>query len=142
MYAPEFTATGEYPNRTPDIKKAKELYNFICENVKLPDVETDQLSNSLNSFTSIIERLSEKKKEETPSEDEKEQCVGLPGEEGPYPSRSALWNLYDCIKAHILAVGLKPHKGEGSPAYTREVFRFDGLDEFLQVTLEHSAKPI
>lgn len=62
-YAIEFTATGEYPNRAPDIKKAKELYNFICENVQLPDVETDQLSNSLNGFTSLMEKLS--KEDET-----------------------------------------------------------------------------
>lgn len=60
-YAIEFTATGEYPNRAPDIKKAKELYNFICENVQLPDVETDQLSNSLNGFTSLMEKLSKEK---------------------------------------------------------------------------------
>lgn len=62
-YAIEFTATGEYPNRVPDMAKAKELFGFICENVQLPDVETDQLSNSLNGFTSMMERLSEKKKE-------------------------------------------------------------------------------
>ena len=60
-YAIEFTATGEYPNRVPDMAKAKELFDFICSNVRIPDVETDQLSNSLNGFTSMIERLSEKK---------------------------------------------------------------------------------
>ena len=61
-YAIEFTSTCEYPNRVPDMAKAKELFDFICENVQLPDVETDQLSNSLNGFTSMMERLSEKKK--------------------------------------------------------------------------------
>lgn len=45
-YAIEFTAIGQYPNRAPDIKKAKELYNFICENVQLPDVETDEIVQS------------------------------------------------------------------------------------------------
>lgn len=59
-YAIEFTSTGEYPNRQYNMKKAKELFEFICENVQLPDVETDQLSNSLSGFTSLIEKLSEK----------------------------------------------------------------------------------
>lgn len=70
-YAIEFTGTGEYPNRVPDMAKAKELFDFICENVQLPDVETDQLSNSLNGFTSIMERLSEKKEETQGKEMEK-----------------------------------------------------------------------
>lgn len=60
-YAIEFTATGEYPNRVPDMAKAKELFDFICSNVRIPDVETDQLSNSLSGFTSLMEKLSEKK---------------------------------------------------------------------------------
>ena len=59
-YAIEFTSTGEYPNRLPDMTRAKELFDFICENVQLPDVETDQLSNSLSGFTSLMEKLSEK----------------------------------------------------------------------------------
>ena len=59
-YAIEFTSTGEYPNRVPDMAKAKELFDFICKNVKLPDVETDQLSNSLSCFTSLMEKLSKK----------------------------------------------------------------------------------
>ena len=64
-YAIEFTSTGEYPNRQYNMKKAKELFDFICENVKLPDVEVDQLSNSLSGFTSLMEKLI-KKDEETP----------------------------------------------------------------------------
>ena len=57
-YAIEFTSTGEYPNRLPDMTRAKELFDFICENVQLPDVETDQLSNSLSGFTSLMEKPS------------------------------------------------------------------------------------
>lgn len=30
-YAIEFTSTGEYPNRVPDMTKAKELFDFICD---------------------------------------------------------------------------------------------------------------
>ena len=70
-FAIEFTATGEYPNREPNLEKAKELFDFICENVKLPDTEADQVSNSLNGFTSLIERVSKIKENpiaETPED--------------------------------------------------------------------------
>lgn len=70
-YAIEFTATGEYPNRVPDMAKAKELFDFICANVQLPDVETDQLSNSLSGFTSLMEKLSKKNEETQDKEMEK-----------------------------------------------------------------------
>lgn len=137
-YAIEFTATGEYPHRAPDIKKAKELYNFICENVQLPDVETDQFSNSLSGFTSLMEKLSEK------DEKTQDKVMEIAGEgeeqvkeEGPRPCSSALSNLYKCIEAHTKAVGLKPYRGEGSSEYTKQTFLLKGNDECLWVTLEH-----
>lgn len=70
-YAIEFTSTGEYPNRQYNMKKAKELFDFICENVKLPDVEVDQLSNSLSGFTSLMEKLSKKDEKTQDKEVEK-----------------------------------------------------------------------
>lgn len=142
-YAIEFTATGEYPNRVPDMAKAKELFDFICENVQLPDVETDQLSNSLNGFTSMMERLSENKKETQDKVNEAVDTVEgiVEGEEGPRPCSSALWNLYECIAAHVKAVGLKLHMGHGGGGEIEEVFRLDGHGEYLQVTLKHSIAP-
>ena len=107
-YAIEFTSTGEYPNRVPDLTKAKELFDFICENVQLPDVETDQLSNSLNGFTSLMEKLSEKSKETQDKANEAVDTVeGIAEgekpvkEKGPCSSSNALWNKYNCIKAYI-----------------------------------------
>ena len=147
-YAIEFTATGEYPNRVPDMTKAKELFDFICENVQLPDVETDQLSNSLNGFTSMMERLSEKKKE---AQDKVNEAVGtvegfVEGEEPvkedvPRPCSSALRNLYKCIDAHTRALGLKFHGGHSGGGGVEEVFRLDGRGEYLQVTLKYSIAP-
>ena len=55
-YAIEFTATGEYPHRIPDMTKAKELFDFICENVKLPDTEADQHSNLIDRIVSQLHR--------------------------------------------------------------------------------------
>lgn len=147
-YAIEFTATGEYPNRVPDMAKAKQLFDFICENVQLPDVETDQLSSSLSGFTSLMYKLS-KKNEET--QDKVNEAVGtvegfVEGEEPvkeeePHPSNSALRDIYKNIRAHTLAMGLKYHMGECVPGHTREVFLLDGYGEYLDVTVIHSTCP-
>lgn len=142
-YAIEFTATGEYPNRTPDIKKAKELYNFICENVQLPDVETDQLSNSLNGFTSLMEKLSKKNEETQDKVNEAVDTVeGIVGSGEPVKEEeSALWDLYECIDAHTRAMGLKLHMGHGGNGEAEGVYRLDGHGEYLQVTLKYSIAP-
>lgn len=147
-YAIEFTGTGEYPNRVPDLTKAKELFDFICKNVQLPDVETDQLSDSLKGFTSLMEKLSEVNEETQDKVNEAVDTVeGIAEgekpvkEEEPRPSSSALWNLYECIVAHTIAVGLKPHIGSGGGGEVEDVFRLDGYGEYLQVTLKHSIAP-
>ena len=54
-YAIEFTATGEYPNRVPDMTKAKELFDFICENVELPETFDDGLSSFFKRVGETIE---------------------------------------------------------------------------------------
>lgn len=141
-YAIEFTSTGEYPNRQYNMKKAKELFDFICENVKLPDVEVDQLSNSLSGFISSMEKLN---KEEAETQDKEMEIAGE-GEEPvkedvPRPCSSALRNLYKCIDAHTRALGLKFHGGHSGGGGVEEVFRLDGRGEYLQVTLKYSIAP-
>ena len=143
-YAIEFTATGEYPNRAPDIKKAKELYNFICENVQLPDVETDQLSNSLNGFTSLIEKLSKEKDEtvnevpeptgETVSEQDKEEAIPLPGS-------SPLSPVANNLRTILLDNKFKSISGAGANDYSEETFRLHSNGEYLDVTITHSTCP-
>jgi hypothetical protein len=143
-YAIEFTSTGEYPNRVPDMAKAKELFDFICENVQLPDVETDQLSNSLNGFTSMMERLSEKKKEAQDKVNEAVDTVEgiVEGEEPVKEEGPGLWELYRCIAAHAKAVGLKLHMGHGGNGEAEDVYCLDGHGEYLQVTLKYSIAPL
>lgn len=127
-YAIEFTATGEYLNRVPDMTKAKELFDFICENVQLPDVETEQLSNSLNGFTSMMERLSEKKKEEeAPSEDE--------------ISCAKIGAMYNSTKNYCKALGLKPYISKGGHGCVKESFRTEGDGAHLTVWIERGVKP-
>lgn len=141
-YAFEFTATGEYPNRVPDMAKAKELFDFICENVQLPDVETDQLSNSLSGFTALMEKLSKKNEE---AQDKVNKAVdtveGFVEDKEPVKEESELWNLYKCIVAHTQAMGLKCHMGHGGYGEVEDVFRLDGHGEYLQVTLKYSIAP-
>ena len=136
-YAIEFTSTGEYPNRQYNMKKAKELFDFICENVKLPDIEVDQLSNSLIGFISSMEKLNNKKAETQ----DKEMEIAGEGEEPVKEEKSALWDLYECIDAHTRAMGLKLHRSHGGGGGVEEVFRLDGYGEYLQVTLKYSIAP-
>ena len=160
-YAIEFTATGEYPNRLPDMTKAKELFDFICENVQLPDVETDQLSNSLNGFTSMMERLSEKKKEaqdkvneavgtvegfvegEKPVKEESAEveCTTEPLKEAVELPKGKLRYLYNQFVSQCVENGLHSFRGEGHRGYMKECFTRNEKGEYIRVTLEHSVAP-
>jgi hypothetical protein len=131
-YAIEFTSTGEYPNRVPDMAKAKELFDFICENVQLPDVETDQLSNSLNGFTSMMERLSEKKEETAGEEDKK-------GEDEI--SCAEIGAMYNSMKSYCKALGLKPYMTQGGNRCAKESFRIKGDGAHLTVWIERGVQP-
>ena len=123
-YAIEFTATGEYPNRTPDIKKAKELYNFICENVQLPDVETDQLSNSLNGFTSLMEKLSKEK--ETVNEENNES--GNAGTAAPDVNF-----LIDGIDTYLISEGFKKTGAKSAPGESEVNYEYSTKDYICSV---------
>lgn len=142
-YAIEFTATGEYPNRVPDMTKAKKLFDFICENVQLPDVETDQLSNSLNGFTSMMERLSEKKEETQ----DKEKVIAGEGEEPvkeeaiPLPGSSPLSPVANNLRSILRDKKFKSISGVGANDYSKETFRLHGNGEFLDVTITFSTCP-
>jgi hypothetical protein len=146
-YAIEFTATGEYPNRAPDIKKAKELYNFICENVQLPDVETDQLSNSLSGFTSLMEKLSEKDKDtqdkvneepeptgEVVGEQDKEEAIPLPGSSPLSHVSNKLRSILRDNKFKLICVA-------NTNDYSIEIFRLDSNGECLDVAITFSTCP-
>lgn len=143
-YAIEFTATGEYPNRAPDIKKAKELYNFICDNVQLPDVETDQLSNSLNSFTSLMEKLSKEKDETVNQESEPTgEVVGEQTKEEvmPLPGSSPLSPVVNDLRSMFRDDGFESISAANINDYSEETFRLHGDGEYLDVTITHSTCP-
>jgi hypothetical protein len=146
-YAIEFTSTGEYPNRVPDMTKAKELFDFICENVQLPDVETDQLSNSLNGFTSLMEKLSKKNEETQEKVNEESEPTGeVIGEQTkeeaiPLPGSSPLSHVANKLRSILRDNKFKAIGGAGANDYSEETFRLDGNGEYFDVTITHSACP-
>lgn len=144
-YAIEFTAIGEYPNRAPDIKKAKELYNFICENVQLPDVETDQLSNSLNGFTSLMEKLS-KEKDETVNEVQEPtgEVVGEQNKEKaiPLPVSSPLSPVANNLRTVLRDSNFKSISRDANNNSSQEIFQLKRNGEALRVTIVHITLPI
>lgn len=147
-YAIEFTGTGEYPNRVPDMAKAKELFDFICENVQLPDVETDQLSNSLSGFTSLMEKLSEKKEEETQDKvnEESEPTGEVIGEQTkeeaiPFPGSSLLSPVANNLRSILRDNKFKSISGASANDYSEETFRLHGNGEYLDVNITFSTCP-
>lgn len=124
-YAIEFTATGEYPNRTPDIKKAKELYNFICENVQLPDVETDQLSNSLNGFTSLMEKLSKEKETVNEENNESSNAGTVAAEDTDDCELPDVNFLIDGIDTYLISEGFKKTSGASAPGKSKVGYEYN-----------------
>lgn len=143
-YAIEFTATGEYPNRTPDIKKAKELYNFICENVQLPDVETDQLSNSLNGFTSLIEKLSKEKMNVNEESEPTGEVAGEQTKEGPIsiPNSSPLSPVANNLRTILRYSNFKSISADVDCNRSKELFQLERDGKALRVIIIHTFNPL
>ena len=147
-YAIEFTSSGEYPNRVADMKKAKELFDFICENVQLPDVETDQLSNSLSGFISLMEKLNKKVAETKDKVNEESEPTGeVIGEQTkeeaiPIQGFSPLGAVANNLRSILRDNKFKSISGVGANDYSEEMFRLDGYGEFLQVILKYSTAPL
>lgn len=151
-YAIEFTATGEYPNRAPDIKKAKELYNFICENVQLPEdnidnnrlytqrsldeiaLHTNAILNDFLEYTNKDRRRCNlgkpKPSGEVVGEQTKEEAI-------PFPGSPVANNL----RSILLDNKFKSISVVGANEYSKETFRLDGNGEYLDVTITHSTCP-
>lgn len=156
-YAIEFTSTGEYLNRQYNIKKAKELFEFICENVKLPDVETDQLSNSLSGFISLMEKLNKKAETQDkemaiagegkePVNEESEPTGEVIGEQTkeeaiPLPGSSPLSPVANKLRSILRDNKFKSISVVGANGYSEETFRLHGNGEYLDVAITFSTCP-
>lgn len=155
-YAIEFTGTGEYPNRVPDMVKAKELFDFICENVQLPEdnidnnrlytqrsldeilLHTNAILNDLLEYTKKDRRRCNpgkpKSSGEVVGEQDKEEAIPLPGS-------SPLSPVVNNLRAILRDNKFKSISGEGANDYSKETFRLDGNGEYFDVTITHSACP-
>lgn len=61
QFAIEFTASSSMGVRKADIEAAKELYDFICKNVELPDVRPNPADGLVEFAKGYIEKLAKDK---------------------------------------------------------------------------------
>lgn len=61
QFAIEFTASASMGGRKADLEAAKELYDFICKNVELPDVRPNPADGLVEFAKEYIEELTKSK---------------------------------------------------------------------------------
>lgn len=63
-YAIDLTVTrDEHYNATPNLEKAKEVFDFFCENVELAETEAVSLSDIIDPLFDKIKEVKEQLKE-------------------------------------------------------------------------------
>ena len=60
QFAIEFTASTSMGGRKADLEAAKELFDFICKNVELPDVKPNPADGLVDFAKKYIEKLPNK----------------------------------------------------------------------------------
>jgi hypothetical protein len=63
QFAIEFTASSSMGGRKVELEAAKELYDFICKNVELPDVRPNPADGLVEFAKEYIEKLTKAKDE-------------------------------------------------------------------------------
>ena len=58
QFAIEFTASSSMDGRKVELEAAKELFDFICKNVELPDVRSNPADGLVEFAKKYIEKLS------------------------------------------------------------------------------------
>lgn len=61
QFAIEFTASASMEGRKVDLEAAKELYDFICKNVNLPDVKPNPADGLVEFAREYIKKLAKDK---------------------------------------------------------------------------------
>ena len=61
QFAIEFTASSSICGQKADLEAAKELYDFICQNVELPDVRPNPADGLVEFAKEYIEKLAKDK---------------------------------------------------------------------------------
>ncbi len=61
QFAIEFTASASMDGRKVDLEAAKELYDFICKNIELPDVRPNPADGLVEFAKEYIEKLAKDK---------------------------------------------------------------------------------
>lgn len=63
QFAIEFTASSSMGGRKVELEAAKELFDFICKNVELPDVKVNPADGLVEFAKEYIEKLTKAKDE-------------------------------------------------------------------------------
>ena len=61
QFAIEFTASSSMGGRKAELEAAKELYDFICKNVDLPDVKPNPADGLVEFAKGYIEKMAKDK---------------------------------------------------------------------------------
>ena len=61
QFAIEFTASSSMGGRKVELEAAKELYDFICKNVELPDVHPNPADGLLEFAKEYVTKLAKEK---------------------------------------------------------------------------------
>lgn len=61
QFAIEFTASSSMGGRKVDLEAAKELYDFICKNVELPDVRPNPADGLVEFAKEYVRKLAKDK---------------------------------------------------------------------------------
>lgn len=61
QFAIEFTASSSMGGRKVELEAAKELYDFICKNVELPDVRPNPADGLVEFAKKYVEKLAKDK---------------------------------------------------------------------------------
>ena len=64
QFAIELTASASMGRQKADLEAAKELYDFICQNVELPDVRPNPADGLVEFAKKYIEKLAKDKGED------------------------------------------------------------------------------
>lgn len=61
QFAIEFTASSSMGGRKVELEAAKELFDFICQNVELPDVRVNPADGLVEFAKEYVEKLAKEK---------------------------------------------------------------------------------
>ena len=128
-YSIETTTEFDHTGKKINYQSAKELYQFICDTLELPDVYDDGTAKLFNSLNETLEEAKISKR-----------TAALPQE--PFPLATPGENI-DTIRDYLKAYAFTPRDGQAdSDGNYKESFYKDTDTHTYKVTIEKYIHPI